>query len=165
MGIVSFFKEAGEKVFGWDTEEEVKGPTPEEIAAEKAAKREKAETALAGLVTAHELPIDNLSVSFDAGDVAISGSTEKSASAEKAGLVVGNVKGVASVDNQIEVTNPEPEAVYHTVEKGQYLSLIAKQHYGNAMKYNVIFEANKPMLKDPDLIYPGQVLRIPALEA
>ena len=61
------------------------------------------------------------------------------------------------------VATPAPEARYYTVVKGDSLSKIAKEMYGNAMKYPVIFEANKPMLKDPDLIYPGQVLRIPEL--
>ena len=46
--------------------------------------------------------------------------------------------------------------------RGETLSAIAKKHYGNANAYMQIFEANKPMLKDPDHIYPGQVLRIPA---
>ena len=50
----------------------------------------------------------------------------------------------------------------YTVEKGDTLSRIAKEMYGDASKYPMIFEANKPMLKDPDKIYPGQVLRIPA---
>jgi len=61
------------------------------------------------------------------------------------------------------VVTPEPEAQYHTVVKGDTLSKIAKTFYGDAMKYPVIFEANKPMLTHPDKIYPGQVLRIPAL--
>jgi len=60
------------------------------------------------------------------------------------------------------VANPEPEAVFYTVQKGDSLSKIAKTQYGNAMAYNAIFEANKPMLKSVDKIYPGQVLRIPA---
>lgn len=50
----------------------------------------------------------------------------------------------------------------YTVQSGDTLSKIAKEFYGNASKYQQIFEANKPMLKDPDKIYPGQVLRIPA---
>lgn len=50
----------------------------------------------------------------------------------------------------------------YTVEKGDTLSGIAKKMYGNANKYPQIFEANMPMLKDPDKIYPGQVLRIPS---
>ena len=54
------------------------------------------------------------------------------------------------------------EGKFHTVEKGDTLSKIAKEAYGDANQYNKIFEANKPMLKNPDQIYPGQVLRIPA---
>ena len=52
-------------------------------------------------------------------------------------------------------------STFYTVQKGDTLSKIAKDQYGNANKYQQIFEANKPMLKDPDKIYPGQVLRIP----
>ncbi|MDG1915160.1 MAG: LysM peptidoglycan-binding domain-containing protein [Crocinitomix sp.] len=51
------------------------------------------------------------------------------------------------------------------LKNGDYLSKIAKTVYGNANKYPVIFEANKPMLKDANLIYAGQVLVIPSLEA
>ena len=53
----------------------------------------------------------------------------------------------------------------YTVEKGDTLSAIAKKFYGDASDYPIIFEANKPMLSDPDKIYPGQVLRIPAQKA
>ena len=53
------------------------------------------------------------------------------------------------------------EARFHTVVRGDTLSAIAKQFYGDAGKYNAIFEANRPMLSHPDKIYPGQVLRIP----
>ena len=45
--------------------------------------------------------------------------------------------------------------------KGDNLSKISKMHYGDPNKYMTIFEANKPMLKHPDKIYPGQMLRIP----
>ena len=63
------------------------------------------------------------------------------------------------------VEHVEPEAQFHTVESGDTLGKIAKNYYGNAMKYPLIFEANQPMLKTPDLIYPGQVLRIPQIES
>jgi nucleoid-associated protein YgaU len=53
----------------------------------------------------------------------------------------------------------------YTVVKGDTLSKIAKEFYGDAMKYPVIFEANKPMLSHPDKIYPGQMLRIPPVES
>ena len=79
-------------------------------------------------------------------------------------MVVGNTEGIATVDDRMTVEIPEPEAQFHTVVKGDYLSKIAKKYYGDAMKYPIIFEANKPMLTDPDKIYPGQVLRIPALD-
>ena len=59
------------------------------------------------------------------------------------------------------MTRPEPAATFYTVVSGDSLSKIAKKHYGDASKYPVIFDANRPMLKDPDKIYPGQVLRIP----
>jgi nucleoid-associated protein YgaU len=55
----------------------------------------------------------------------------------------------------------EAESKFYTVKSGDTLSRIAKEFYGEASKYPQIFEANKPMLKDPDKIYPGQMLRIP----
>ncbi len=82
---------------------------------------------------------------------------------EKIVLAVGNTAGIGRVDDQFEIENPEPEATFYTVQSGDSLSKIAKQQYGNAMKYPAIFEANEPMLTDPDKIYPGQVLRIPPL--
>ncbi len=54
-----------------------------------------------------------------------------------------------------------PTSVFYTVQSGDTLSKIAKAHYGDANAYHAIFEANKPMLKHPDKIFPGQVLRIP----
>lgn len=167
MGLISFLKGAGEKVFGWESEEDQK--KAQEIAdAQERAKQEeknaKASDALANLVRSHSLEIDNLDVKFDGGVVWLGGDSTSRADAEKASLVVGNVQGVDAVDNSISVTDPTPEAVYHTVAKGEYLSLIAKKYYGDARRYNEIFDANKPMLKDVDLIYPGQVLRIPGAE-
>ena len=76
-----------------------------------------------------------------------------------------NVSVFDDVDDRLTVDAPEPEpaAVMYTVVSGDTLSGIAKAQYGNAMKYMTIFDANKPMLEDPDKIYPGQVLRIPPL--
>ena len=76
--------------------------------------------------------------------------------------VIGNIKGVDKVNDET-LTSPEPveETEFYTVKKGDYLSKIAKSYYGNAMKYKEIFEANREVIKDPDLTYPGQVLRIP----
>ena len=75
---------------------------------------------------------------------------------EKVILAVGNVAGVAEVED-----DSADHTVFHTVESGDTLSAIAKKTLGSANRYMEIFEANKPMLSDPDKIYPGQVLRIP----
>jgi nucleoid-associated protein YgaU len=110
------------------------------------------------------LAYNSLTVKTSGDTVTLEGEVAKQEDSEKIALAVGNVEGVGVVDNRLKVATPEPEATYHTVEKGDTLSKIAKTVYGDMMKYPIIFEANKPMLKDPDLIYPGQVLRIPALK-
>ena len=150
MGLFSFIKNAGAKVFGI-------GKTTEEEAAEKAAK-------LVNAVNALGLEVADLAVNVDDDKASVSGEAADLATKEKVVLVVGNTQGIAMVDDRMEVEHVEPEAQFHTVAKGDTLGKIAKQYYGNAMKYPVIFEANKPMLKDPNLIYPGQVLRIPGLD-
>jgi len=71
------------------------------------------------------------------------------------------VEGVAKVNDELTVAQPASESRYYTVVKGDTLSKIAKEQYGNANDYMKIFEANKPMLSNPDRIYPGQQLRIP----
>ena len=78
-------------------------------------------------------------------------------------LCCGNVASVAKVNDMLTVAAAaEPESKFHTVKSGDTLSKIAKEAYGDANAYMKIFEANKPMLKDPNKIYPGQMLRIPA---
>ena len=84
------------------------------------------------------------------------------ATKEKIVLCCGNVSGVAKVNDMLTVEQPADESRYYTVVKGDTLSAIAKKEYGNANAYMKIFEANKPMLSNPDKIYPGQLLRIPA---
>jgi nucleoid-associated protein YgaU len=72
------------------------------------------------------------------------------------------VAHVSKVNDQLTTAQAsEPPATFRTVEKGDTLSKIAKEAYGDANAYNRIFEANRPMLSDPNKIYPGQVLRIP----
>ena len=79
---------------------------------------------------------------------------------EKVILAVGNVEGIAAVED--DVTGGDGEPTFHTVEKGDTLWAISEKTLGNGAHYEKIFEANKPMLTHPDKIYPGQVLRIPA---
>jgi nucleoid-associated protein YgaU len=163
MGLFDFVKEAGEKLLGRDKEAEAKQKEIEAKAAAGAA--EMAERRLAGeivrFVGGLGLDVTDLSVRVDGDKATVKGSVPDQATREKVVLAVGNTHGIARVDDQLTVEKPEPEATFYTVVRGDTLSGIAKKQYGNAGKYMVIFEANKPMLKDPDKIYPGQVLRIP----
>ena len=54
-----------------------------------------------------------------------------------------------------------PEARTYTVASGDSLSRIAKREYGDASRWRAIFEANRDQIEDPDLIHPGQVLKLP----
>ena len=125
----------------------------------------KAAQAIATYINTQNLGVSDLQVQFDGsqGKVTVQGTAPTQAAKEKVTLCCGNVANVQSVDNLMTVTNPEPEAQYHDVVRGDTLSAISKKYYGDANKYNAIFEANKPMLTSPDKIYPGQKLRIPAL--
>ncbi len=112
-------------------------------------------------ITGHKTNVKDLKVEHAGEKVVLKGKAATQAEAEKAIIAAGNTKGVAEVESHIEVEEKAPAAVFYTVKSGDTLSKIAKAHYGDPMKYPVIFEANKPMLKDPDKIYPGQALRIP----
>ena len=160
MGLFSFIKEAGEKLFGG---KDAQASAPAAASAEDL--NAKAASAIENYINAQKLGVSNLKVSYDGsqGKVTVAGEAPTQAIKEKVTLCCGNVSSVTSVDNQMAVTNPEPEAQYHDVVRGDTLSAIAKKYYGDANKYPVIFEANKPMLTHPDKIYPGQKLRIPAL--
>jgi nucleoid-associated protein YgaU len=158
MGMFSFIKDAGAKIFGG-------GKSKEEAMKEHCQKL--------------GLDPEKFSVTLDDdGNLKSVAKVKTYAEKEKLALALGNVSGVAAVDTSgIEVDAnaasalkaddngkddaPDAESALYTVVKGDTLSAIAKKHYGNAMLYPKIFEANKPMLKHPDKIFPGQVLRIP----
>ncbi len=168
MGLFSFVKNAGAKIFGRKSEE-VQEQTEQSQYDLNMAKAIE----LVNAVQDYGIDIQDLSVTVDGERAIISGTACCMEDREKAILIVGNVAGIAEVEDNIaidygdavEEAKIEQEAQFHTVVSGDSLSKIAKTYYGNAMKYPVIFEANKPMLTDPDKIYPGQVLRIPSLEA
>lgn len=168
MGLFSFIKDAGAKVFGVGktdaTEQEhTNAAVNEHAAAEKLKTEETAARKLEETIKDLKLEVENLKVHIDDDMATVSGKAQDQSTKEKVVLVIGNTKGIASVDDQMSVDHAEPEARFHTVIKGDTLGKIAKQHYGNAMKYPILFDANKPMLTDPNKIYPGQVLRIPSL--
>jgi nucleoid-associated protein YgaU len=152
MGLISFIKNAGDKIF---------------------KSEEKKEQEKADLILSHirkfGFDTSDIKVKVDDDKVILMGSVDTIDNRNKVIVTAGNIEGIAKVDDWLVVKNPPavapppPEKQYYTVKKGDYLSKIAKEVYGDAKKYNIIFEANKPMLKDPDLIYPGQVLVIPPL--
>lgn len=145
MGLFSFLKGSGDKEIN------------------TAAESKTNATNMINTVNGYGLDVANLDIII-AGDIAtVWGEAADQATREKVLLIVGNTKGIAGVDDKMTTKAPAPEARMHTVASGESLSRIAKKYYGDAMKYTVIFEANKPLLTDPDKIYPGQVLRIPEL--
>lgn len=163
MGLFSFLKNAGASIFkGKEAEVQETTTTTEESSAKLKALKE---SLLVSSVKTMGLNVEDLSVNVEDDTVIVYGQVESQEVREKVILTVGNVEGIAQVDDRLSVVTPAPEARFYEVKKGDYLSKIAKEMYGDPMKYPVIFEANKPMLKDPDLIYPGQVLRIPDLNA
>lgn len=164
MGLMSFIKEAGEKLFGKGEakaaqEAVAKAPDPENLDRLNKA----ASSAIVTYIESQNLKVDGLAVSFDGASatVTVAGQTADQATKEKVLLCCGNVENVAGVNDLLTVAAPEPEAQWYTVVKGDNLSKISKQYYGTPNKYPQIFEANKPMLTHPDKIYPGQTLRIP----
>ena len=167
MGLLSFIKEAGEKLFSKGQAQAAMTTAqadPSSVEKLKAA-NDAAGDAILGYIDAQGLKATGLTVTYDgaSGTATVYGVADSQATKEKIVLCCGNVQGVAAVNDQLTVDQSAPEAQYYTVVKGDNLSKISKQYYGDPNKYTKIFEANKPMLKSPDLIYPGQMLRIPPL--
>ncbi len=141
MGLFDFVSDIGEKIFGSDDDP-----------AEKI--KEHIESRNPG--------IKDLNVEFKDGKVNLSGDADSADAMEKAVLLAGNVKGVSDVGaGNVKAPAQAVKIDYYIIEKGDTLSGIAKKLLGNAMDYPKIFEANKEVIKDPNLIYPGQKIRIP----
>ena len=165
MGIFDFIKSAGKKLgIGGDDD------APDADAVKKE-------------LDSHKLGTDKVDVKVEGDKIVLSGVVEDQSIFEKAIVAVGNTLGISKVEASelkvvipesglslgsadmtelVKASTPAKEPKFHTVKKGETLSGIAKQHLGDANQYNAIFEANRPMLSDPDKVYPGQVLRIPA---
>jgi nucleoid-associated protein YgaU len=158
MGLIDFVKEAGEKLFGRG-QAHAAARTEAEVQAANA----EAGDAILNYIKAQNLHATGLAVKYDGATstASVFGVAPDQATREKIVLSCGNVAGVAKVNDMMTVEKSSAEAKYYTVVSGDTLSKISKANYGDANKYMKIFEANKPMLKDPDEIYPGQRLRIP----
>ena len=136
------------------------GPSQQQVAQ---LQEKQKETALANLVNQMGFKVQDLFIDVEGDKVTVKGKANSQEEKEKIVLLLGNSEGIASVDDQLQVPSSEPAAQYYDVKSGDNLSKISKQFYGDANKYNLIFEANRPMLKNADDIYPGQKLRIPAM--
>ena len=167
MGIFSFAKDIGDKIFNRDDEKHQANQETNASADKPAASNEPSAQSVANLlltrIQQQNLNIKDLKVKYNGStDTAeISGKASTQADREKAIIAIGNVQHVAKVIDSIDVENDAPESTMYTVKSGDTLSKISEEVYGSANEYMKIFEANKPMLSDPNKIYPGQVLRIP----
>jgi len=141
MGLFDFVKEIGRKLFN-----------REEEAAEKIKKH----------IEETNPGIDGLQVEFKNGVVSISGQATSAEAMEKAVLMAGNVQGVSEVNiDKLQAPPVQAKVEYYIIKKGDTLSAIAKQFFGKANDYPKIFEANREVIKDANLIFPGQKIRIP----
>ncbi|KRP48668.1 LysM domain-containing protein [Pseudomonas libanensis] len=145
MSLLSFVKEAGEKLIDL--------LTPGNANASEQLKDHVSKVGLGN---------PNVQTTVEGDKVTVTGEVATQEEKEKILLALGNIAGVASVDDQITVTGPVVVASrFVVVKSGDTLSAISKTVYGDANKYDKIFQANKPLLSHPDKIYPGQTLRIP----
>lgn len=142
MGLFDFAKDFGKKLF--DSAEEASDKLREKL-------------------TGVNPGVSDLDVKFDDGVVSLEGKADSAEAMEKAVLIAGNTQGVTEVNiDKLETPTPAEDVQYYTIESGDSLSKIAQQFYGNAMDYTKLFEANREVIEDPDLIYPGQKIRVPA---
>lgn len=147
MGLFKFIKEAGAKIFGGGAE----AATPEKLKQE---------------VQGHGFDASKFGIEVEGDKVKLSGQAVSQEEAEKIILSLGNTYGVAEVDtSQLQIQSPTQQSTMYTVQKGDTLWAIAEKHYGKGKgaKYTEIVKANSPPVKDPDMIQPGWVLRIPPL--
>ena len=141
MGLFDFVKDIGKKLFGHDSE-----------AAEKIKQH----------IQEADPGIKGLEVAYNNGVVSLSGQASSPEAMEKAVLMAGNVLGVSEVKVDGLQAPPIQEKVeYYIIKKGDTLSAVAKQFLGNANDYPKIFEANREVIRDPNLIFVGQKIRIP----
>jgi nucleoid-associated protein YgaU len=142
MGLFDFATNLGKKLFAKDDDDP----------AEKIKQQ----------IEADNPGIKNLDVAFENGKVILSGNAESAEALEKTVLIAGNVQGVSEVNaDSINAPLQQAKVEYYTIEHGDTLSAIAQRFLGKASDYGKIFEANREVIKDPNLIYPGQKIRIP----
>jgi nucleoid-associated protein YgaU len=129
-----------------------------------------------------EPPVDGLIVEVDGENVTLAGVAKDFDTREKVILIVGNIKGVGQVnadqlittemlassaeeDSSTEQSIEIPEEIFYTIAEGDTLWDIATKFYDDGSKYTHIVDANLEVIKDENLIYPGQTIRIPEVIA
>ena len=154
MGFFDFVSDAGKSILG-------KGDDAQSI-------KEEIESSF------ESLPVDGLVVVVEGELVTLAGVAQDYPTREKAILIAGNVEGIAQVNadqlltmEQISQENVReiPEEIFYTIEKGDTLWAIATKFYDDGSKYTHIVDANLEVIKNADLIYPGQAIRIPEVLA
>jgi len=154
MGFFDFVSDAGKKLLG----------TGDDAVAVK----EEIESSF------DELPVDGLTVEVNDDTVTLAGIAQDYPTREKAILIAGNIEGIAQVNADQLVTMEQiseenvreiPEEIFYTIEKGDTLWEIASKYYDDGSKYTHIVDANIEVIKNADLIYPGQAIRIPEVLA
>jgi nucleoid-associated protein YgaU len=176
MGLFDFVADAGEKLSKAVLGDKAEGA---ELEGAASVSQERINTLreqnIQRMIAQLDVEGESVTVSVNGEVATLSGRAPSQEALEKIVLCAGNQHGIARVDCQLAVDTPaaaaapeasaaqEPASTFYTVQKGDTLGKIAQEHYGSASKYPLIFEANRPMLSDPDKIYPGQTLRIPSL--
>ena len=147
MGLLDFVKSAGAKMFG----------ATETAAAPPAQRKQEAEK--------HGLDRSHVETKSEADKIVLSGSAAATEEAAKIAPAAGDPVGAATVHDDPAAADKPPQSKFYTVRSGDTLWKIAGAEYahGHGGEYHRIFAANKPLLSDPDKIYPGQVLRLPPL--
>lgn len=163
MGLVKFLKDAGSKVFGDKEEEKVEQQRSEPDFDESEFDHRRGE-AMQQKIESMDFEVERLAIAVEGDVVTVHGTVPDQETREKIVLALGNQAGVGGVADELEVVKEDEPATYYTVESGDTLWKISEAHYGKGARYMEIFEANTPLLSDPNRIYPGQVLRIPPLD-
>jgi nucleoid-associated protein YgaU len=143
MGFFDFIKDAGAKILGrGDDNENVK----------KLIEEEK-----------ETMPIEGLEVEVQGDTVVLRGKAKSAEDKVKAALIAGNIEGISKVDAEaLETEEPAViDDIFYEIQKGDTLWRVAEIYYKDGRRYTEIFEANREVIKDPDKIYPGQMIRIP----
>lgn len=164
MALFSFIKDAGEKIPEMG---EQGAPKAAETAEKPKLSMKKTNRAasekLKQIISDYNLEVEDLSILVESDAANISGRAKDQATREKTILTVGNIQGIAQVNESLSCGDMEPEAQFHTVTTSDSLESIAQKLYGDPKKSKLILEANAPLINEENDIYVGQVLRIPEL--